>query len=191
MRKLNGIITATAASLLALTGGVVANAEPVAEPAAESNNPGFVATHDGEGYVPAEAPVATAEDVEAYDPVAQDADILDPDLQVTLQQKLAETTITHLTQQGHTYDEAAQAIATEWAQQGATGQIEFQAGVAQGINHLEEGTGNIYRLTPLEAQQRVDWLQSSEANYFEGGQNFGVGAASDGTYFYVAEYFLN
>ena len=198
MRKNAGIVAATAASVLALTGGVVANAEPAPAPAdaptAEQPAPDVVPAHDGQGYVPAEAPFADAPEAEIPEADAPEAEApapLDPEQQIQLQQDLADATVDHLTQQGHHFEEGAQAIASEWAQQAAAGQVEFVGGVGQGTTHLDEGIGNIYKLTPQEAEARYEWLQSREANPFDDGHAFGVGASSDGEYFYVAEFFAN
>lgn len=196
MRTVNGIVSVTAASVLALTGGVVAHAEPAPAPAdvpaAEQPAPDLVPAHDGQGYVPAEAPVVDAPEAEVPEADAEAAPAaMDPEQQVQLQKDLADATVEHLTQQGHHFDEDAQAIASEWAQEAATGQVEFVGGVGQGTTHLDEGIGNIYKLTPQEAEARYEWLQSREANPFDDGHAFGVGASSDGEYFYVAEFFAN
>ena len=92
---------------------------------------------------------------------------------------------------GHHDDANAKNIAQEWANQAAAGQVTFEGNAGDGLTHLEEGTGNIYKLTVSEAQDRVNWLNRDVPVTKSDGTGFGVAQSFDGTYVYVAEYFFN
>lgn len=81
--------------------------------------------------------------------------------------------------------------AQEWANQAAAGKVTFHDNAGDGLTHLEEGSGNIYKLTESEAKERVDWLNRDVPVTKTDGTGFGVAQAFDGTYVYVAEYFFN
>lgn len=101
-------------------------------------------------------------------------------------------TVDHLTKQGHHRDAAAEAIAQEWADQAAAGKVTFTGNAGDGVTHLNEGSGNIYRLTAAETTERTAWLNRDvPVTATPQGKAFGVATATDGTTVYVAEYFLN
>ena len=105
--------------------------------------------------------------------------------------ELVTATHDHLIKQGHHDDANAKNIAQEWANQAAAGQVTFEGNAGDGLTHLEEGTGNIYKLTVSEAQDRVNWLNRDVPVTKSDGTGFGVAQSFDGTYVYVAEYFFN
>lgn len=95
----------------------------------------------------------------------------------------------NLTQMGHHLDGEAAEIAALWAQQALDGEVEFYGDVGSGVTHRESGSGNIYRLTGEQAEERLVWLDR-EANRFPDGYPAGVAVGTDGEYVYLAEYFL-
>ena len=105
--------------------------------------------------------------------------------------ELVGATHAHLLKQGHHEDANAKNIAQEWANQAAAGKVTFHDNAGDGLTHLEEGSGNIYKLTESEAKERVDWLNRDVPVTKTDGTGFGVAQAFDGTYVYVAEYFFN
>lgn len=105
--------------------------------------------------------------------------------------ELVGATHSHLLKQGHHEDANAKNIAQEWANQAAAGKVTFHDNAGDGLTHLEEGSGNIYKLTESEAKERVDWLNRDVPVTKTDGTGFGVAQAFDGTYVYVAEYFFN
>lgn len=105
--------------------------------------------------------------------------------------ELVSATHAHLLKQGHHEDANAKNIAQEWANQAAAGKVTFHDNAGDGLTHLEEGSGNIYKLTESEAKERVDWLNRDVPVTKTDGTGFGVAQAFDGTYVYVAEYFFN
>lgn len=104
--------------------------------------------------------------------------------------ELGAATSTHLEKAGHRKDARAAAIAQEWADQGAAGKLDYKGGVAHGLNHKEEGQGSVHRLTEQEAQDRLNWFNRDVPVNPSPQHGFGVATAYDGTYIYVAEYFL-
>ena len=104
--------------------------------------------------------------------------------------ELVTATHDHLIKQGHHDDANAKNIAQEWANQAAAGKVTFEGNAGDGLTHLEEGTGNIYKLTVSEAQDRVNWLNRDVPVTKSEGTGFGVAQSFDGTYVYVAEYFF-
>lgn len=105
--------------------------------------------------------------------------------------ELVGATHAHLIKQGHHEDANAKNIAQEWANQAAAGKVTFQDNAGDGLTHLEEGSGNIYKLTEQEAKDRVNWLNRDVPVTETDGTGFGVAQAFDGTHVYVAEYFFN
>lgn len=105
--------------------------------------------------------------------------------------ELVGATHAHLLKQGHHEDANAKNIAQEWANQAAAGKVTFHDNAGDGLTHLEEGSGNIYKLTESEAKERVDWLNRDVPVTKTDSTGFGVAQAFDGTYVYVAEYFFN
>ena len=105
--------------------------------------------------------------------------------------ELVGATHAHLLKQGHHEDANAKNIAQEWANQAAAGKVTFHDNAGDGLTHLEEGSGSIYKLTESEAKERVDWLNRDVPVTKTDGTGFGVAQAFDGTYVYVAEYFFN
>ena len=105
--------------------------------------------------------------------------------------ELVGATHAHLLKQGHHADGNAKNIAQEWADQAAAGKVTFHENAGDGLTHLEEGSGNIYKLTESEAKDRVNWLNRDVPVTKTDGTGFGVAQSYDGTYVYVAEYFFN
>lgn len=104
--------------------------------------------------------------------------------------RLKQATEKHLTQSGHHLDPKATKIAREWANQAADGKVEFYGGSGKGNNHLDEGTGNIYRFDLTGAEEHIKWLGGT-ANYSPDGRPFGVATATKHSTIFLVEYFLN
>ncbi|MDY3127407.1 MAG: hypothetical protein SOW59_04660 [Corynebacterium sp.] len=104
--------------------------------------------------------------------------------------QLQSKTTEHLIAQGHKPNAEAQSIATQWVKDAAAGSISFKDGVGHGAQGKDKGTGNILRLTPAQAQDRVGWLNRA-TNPHNTPTGFGVATASDGQFVYIAEFFLN
>ncbi|QRJ59443.1 hypothetical protein [Corynebacterium macginleyi] len=104
---------------------------------------------------------------------------------------LQAATAHHLTQAGHHPDENSAAIAQEWADQGANGELVFYGDAASGVTHTEQGQGNVYRLSAEQAQERLNWF--NQGLEVAPGPDYGYGVATtyDGDFIYIAEYFLN
>ena len=105
--------------------------------------------------------------------------------------ELGAATTAHLEKAGHRKDAHATAIAQEWANQGAAGKLDYKGGVAHGLNHKDEGQGSVHRLTEQQAQDRLNWFNRDVPVNAGSPHGFGVATAYDGTYIYVAEFFLN
>ena len=105
--------------------------------------------------------------------------------------ELGAATAAHLEKAGHRKDSHATAIAQEWANQGAAGKLDYKGGVAHGLNHKDEGQGSVHRLTEQQAQERLNWFNRDVPVNAGSQHGFGVATAYDGTYIYVAEFFLN
>lgn len=133
--------------------------------------------------VPAPAPAASSSEITQQQEGEGEAGLS----VVADQLKLA--TENNLTQMGHRLDGEAAGIAALWAQQALNGEVEFYGGVGSGVTHREVGSGNIYRLTGEQAEERLVWLDR-EASYFPDGYPAGVAVSTDGEYVYLAEYFL-
>lgn len=101
-----------------------------------------------------------------------------------------QATIGHLEKAGHHRDDYAAQIAQDWADQGVKGEIEFISDVGDGHTHLDQGSGNVYRLTEQQAQERTDWLNRNVHVTHSQGTGFGTAVAADGEFIYLAEYFL-
>lgn len=104
---------------------------------------------------------------------------------------LQAATADHLAQAGHHPDENAAAIAQEWANQGANGELTYYGDVANGVTHTEEGQGNVYRLSEEQAQERLNWFNRGLEVTPGPEYGYGVATAFDGEFIYIAEYFLN
>ena len=63
-------------------------------------------------------------------------------------------------------------------------------GSGKGNNHLDEGTGNIYRFDLAGAEEHIKWLGGT-ANYSPDGRPFGVATATKHSTIFLVEYFLN
>ncbi|MDO5097232.1 MAG: hypothetical protein Q4D85_00635 [Corynebacterium sp.] len=113
-----------------------------------------------------------------------------PVLTSDLRARLKSATEKHLTQSGHKHDLHAQAIAQEWAQQAVNGQVVFYGNAGDGVTHLDKGSGNVYKMTPAEAEAHIAWL-SRTPNDLPGGKHFGVATAAKSGHVYLVEYFLN
>ncbi|MDK8504104.1 hypothetical protein [Corynebacterium accolens] len=100
-------------------------------------------------------------------------------------------TADHLAQAGHHPDENAAAIAQEWANRGANGELTYYGDVASGVTHTEEGQGNVYRLSEAQAQERLNWFNRGLEVIPGPEYGYGVATAFDGEFIYIAEYFLN
>lgn len=102
-----------------------------------------------------------------------------------------------LIKEGHRRDDEAQRIAAEWAAQAARGEVKFNGNVGRGNTATELGTGQIYRLNPTQAAERITWLRRDEVNNrvttnpVKEPKRFGVATARDGETVYLVEYFLN
>lgn len=105
--------------------------------------------------------------------------------------QLGAATTAHLEKAGHHKDARAAAIAQEWANQGAAGKLEYKGGIAHGLNHKDEGQGTVRRLSEQQAQDRLNWFNRDVPVNAAPQHGFGVATAYDGTYIYVAEFFLN
>lgn len=111
--------------------------------------------------------------------------------------QLAVASEIQLAREGHSKDARAAQIAQEWAQQAADGQATFTGNVGRGVTGLEEGTGNIYRLTPKAAQERLAFLnrdqvvEDVETTPVPQPKRFGVATSEKGDTIYLVEYFLN
>lgn len=103
---------------------------------------------------------------------------------------LEQATKLHLLARGHHRNEEAQRIAQDWANQAARGEVEFHANVGRGHTAHDRGTGNIYRLAPHEAAQRIAWLLSP-TNRTGDGKGFGVSGVDAHGNVYLAEFFLH
>lgn len=134
---------------------------------------------------PEAEPEADAEETAAAaaEPQAFEAPQVAADLQVA--------TADHLAQAGHHPDENAAAIAQEWANQGASGELTYYGDVASGMTHTDEGQGNVYRLTEEQAQERLNWFNRGLEVTPGPEYGYGVATAFDGEFIYIAEYFLN
>ncbi|MGX1739200.1 hypothetical protein ACWIB8_08575 [Corynebacterium flavescens] len=104
---------------------------------------------------------------------------------------LEQATAAHLEASGHYRDGVAADIAQEWAAQGERGELEFYSDVGDGNTHLEEGTGNVYRLTEGQAQERLSWLNNAGSVTPMQGTGFGTAVSYDGESLYLVEYFRN
>lgn len=104
---------------------------------------------------------------------------------------LVGATTEHLRKQGHVEDPNARNIAQEWADQGAAGALSYRSNVGDGRTHLNEGSGNVYRLTVQEAHDRLNWLNRDVPVTPAPGKHFGVATSFDGNFVYLAEYFFN
>ena len=102
-----------------------------------------------------------------------------------------------LIKEGHRRDDEAQRIAAEWAAQAARGEAKFNGNVGRGTTATDRGTGQIYRLNPTQAAERLTWLRRDETNNrittnpVKEPKRFGVATARDGETVYLVEYFLN
>lgn len=101
-----------------------------------------------------------------------------------------------LIKEGHRRDDEAQRIAAEWAGQAVRGEAKFNGNVGRGTTATDRGTGQIYRLNPAQAADRLVWLRRDEANNqvttnpVKDPKRFGVATARDGDTVYLVEYFL-
>ncbi|WIM68446.1 hypothetical protein QP027_03350 [Corynebacterium breve] len=115
-------------------------------------------------------------------------EVTDPTTEADAQ--LVAVTEEQLTREGHVANAEAKAIANEWATQAARGEATFYGDVGKGTTHNEDGTGNIYRLTEQQAQERIAWLSGGVVTAPMDGYGFGVALSRmDGT-IYLVEYFL-
>ncbi|MCP1387681.1 hypothetical protein M5J20_05695 [Corynebacterium sp. TA-R-1] len=102
-----------------------------------------------------------------------------------------------LTKEGHRKDPEAQAIAEAWAQQAVRGEATFTGDVGRGTTGTEKGKGQIYKLDPQQAAERVTFLQRDEVieavetTPTKDPKRYGVAATRDGETIYLVEYFLN
>ena len=192
MKPIRSATAAVLTTVLALSGTTaVASAELTAAPQvqqvstlAEKYNvtlPSFLkAAPEAESEVAAEeAPT----DAAAPEPQAFEAPQVAADLQVA--------TAEHLAQAGHHPDETATAIAQEWANQGAGGELTYYGDVTSGVTHTDEGQGNVYRLSEEQAQERLNWFNRGLEVAPGPEYGYGVATSYDGEFIYIAEYFLN
>lgn len=116
-----------------------------------------------------------------------------------LEEKVAAKSREQLLAQGHAQDAEAQRIASDWAREAVEGKATFTGDVGRGTTGLTRGTGNIYRLSPTDALERMNYLTKDErVDAVETTQDpnpkrFGVATATskDGKTIYLVEYFLN
>lgn len=115
-----------------------------------------------------------------------------------LADKVAAHSREQLVSQGHTEDPEAQRIANDWARQAVAGEATFNGDVGRGVTGLDRGTGNIYRLSPTKALERINYL-AKDQRYGDirtakdpNPKRFGVATAlgQDGETIYLVEYFL-
>lgn len=110
---------------------------------------------------------------------------------------LVEESDKQLTKEGHTKDPEAQAIAEAWAQQAVAGQATFTGDVGRGTTGLDKGKGQIYKLDPQQAADRITFLHRDdvvdavETAPTKDPKRYGVAAARDGETVYLVEYFLD
>ncbi len=116
-----------------------------------------------------------------------------------LKDKVAAHAREKLLKQGHIEDPEAQRVAHDWARQAVNGEATFTGDVGRGTTGLTRGTGNIYRLTPTQALERINYLtrderdDALETTKDPNPKRFGVATAlaNDGETIYLVEYFLN
>ncbi|APT92948.1 hypothetical protein CPHO_08665 [Corynebacterium phocae] len=109
-----------------------------------------------------------------------------------LEQGLRGATESHLEKQGHTKDARAYDFARDWAGQAARGEVKFYGRAGDGTNHLENGSGNVYRFKRTSAVRRLAWLQRDvPVQTSPVSKGYGVATSTDGDYIYVVEYFLD
>ncbi|QYH20031.1 hypothetical protein JKI95_03090 [Corynebacterium aquatimens] len=119
------------------------------------------------------------------------------EVQRSTEQTLLDESEKQLAKEGHRKDPEAQAIAEQWAQQAARGEAKFTGDVGRGVTATDRGTGNIYKLGPQDAQERIGFLTKEEVidavetTPTKEPKRFGVAVARDGDTIYLAEYFLN
>lgn len=190
MKPIRNATAAVLTTALALTGTTtVASAEFTVVPQAQQvstlagaysvTSPSFLSA------APEAEPDVTAGNAAEAAPETQAPEL--PQVAADLQAATAH----HLTQAGHHLDENAGAIAQEWADQGANGELVFYADVASGVTHTEQGQGNVYRLSAEQAQERLNWFNQGLEVTPGPDYGFGVATTFDGDFIYIAEYFLN
>lgn len=114
-----------------------------------------------------------------------------------LEAQVAAQSREQLISRGHKEDLEAQRIANDWARQAVAGEATFTGDVGRGTTATTRGTGNIYRLTPTQAAERVSYLTKDErvpaleTQPAAEPKRFGVATARDGDTIYLVEYFLN
>lgn len=114
-----------------------------------------------------------------------------------LEAQVAAQSRAQLISRGHKEDLEAQRIANDWARQAVAGEAVFTGDVGRGTTATTRGTGNIYRLTPAQAAERVAYLTKDErvpaldTQPAAEPKRFGVATARDGETIYLVEYFLN
>lgn len=115
----------------------------------------------------------------------------------TTEERLVEESNKQLTKEGHRKDPEAQAIAEQWAQQAVRGEAVFTGDVGRGTTGTDRGTGQIYKLNPADAAQRIGFLNKEEVidavetTPTKDPKRYGVAAAHAGDIIYLVEYFLN
>lgn len=115
----------------------------------------------------------------------------------TVEEQLAAKSREQLIAEGHTPDAEAQRIASDWAREAAAGEVEFTGDVGRGSTATTRGTGNIYKLTPAQAQERLDFLakeekvEAVETTERATPKRFGVAVQRTGETIYLVEYFLH
>lgn len=111
---------------------------------------------------------------------------------VAAEQELIVSTEAQLTKEGHRKDAEAQAIAAQWASQAARGEATFVGNVGRGTTATDRGTGQVYRLSPAQAADRIAFLNRNiNVNPVKEPKRFGVATARNGETIYLAEFFLN
>lgn len=113
------------------------------------------------------------------------------------QQLLLAESEKQLLKEGHTRDAEAQRIAAEWADQAVRGEAKFTGDVGRGVTATDRGTGNIYRMTPQEVDERLVYLNRDETvaqvetTPVKNPKRFGLATATVGETTYLVEFFLN
>ena len=108
------------------------------------------------------------------------------------EQELTVATEKQLVREGHRKDAEAQVIAAQWAAQAARGEATFVGNVGRGTTATDRGTGQIYRLNPAQAADRIAFLNRDiNVNPVKDPKRFGVATARNGETIYLAEFFLN
>ena len=105
-----------------------------------------------------------------------------------LRADLKAATEKNLEDMGHKQDPAASAIAQEWADQAARGEVTFYGEAGKGNTYAPKG--NIYRMSVESGKQRLAWLnQPVPVNPTPNAPGYGVAVSAARGEIYLVEYF--